>query len=674
MIAAEKIGPTTIWLHPGTHRVAHTFSLDESHSGAEGFSIRYTARGGEAIITSSTPLPTDAFRPTTSSRVRDEYRPHIVEVALADVGIADLQPPPDFYTGRGGIPTLYAGEKAMPLSRWPNGDEDTAMGTVLDVAEERGKVGKFRYRDARHTEWDVSGGVWLSGLWRTPWDRQQVKVAQIEDGTITLAAHIGGGIGSKYHRPAKDGTYGSGEEPYCAINLPEEIDQPGEWCIDYTQGTLLWWPPTAVRESGMMGVEIASMGEPLIQSDGASHIEFRNLTFANSIGRAIDIRSGTHVRVLGCEFSHCGSGVSIYEGMHHRVQSSDFHDLSGAAIDYTRREDRHHPRGENSKNLISDGHVFENNHIYRVAQDTLRYAVAICDYRRGYATGCVFRHNLLHDLPNMAVRFCGNENLLEYNEVHNIGLRTGDVGAFYMNLKHTAAGNRLRQNLIHHCIGVNAFYLDDGASGSIVRENIVYKADVGGWISGGRENVITDNIFIDCVVAAQHVDDRGVSRGYGDPDTHWGRYIWTMEVPSVDFGNGAWAKKYPGMGERLQQHRGLPVGNVLGRNVLVDNPIGLRKKYQEKHFQHMTFPASHELDEVGFVDLATLDLRLRDDAPIKHVKGFPTIHTEKIGLYLDAYRTELPSDPNRLISLKTDSHFKSAKDLEASNQKEAKKD
>ena len=241
-----------------------------------------------------------------------------------------------------------------------------------------------------------------------------------------------------------------------------------------------------------------------------------------------------------------------------------------------------------------------------------------------------------------------------------------------MNLKVTSAGNLIRRNLIHHCIGVNAIYLDDGASGTTVRENIVYQADVGVWISGGRENKITDNVFIDCKVAAQHVDDRGITRGYGDPDTHWGSYLWKMEVPSVDFDSPPWSEAYPGLGQRLQKHRGWPVGNVLGKNVLVNNAVGLRKKYQEKSFQHMEFPECYELEEVGFVNLETLDLRLRDDAPIKQVLGFPQIEIGKTGLYLDEFRTEFPEDPNRLVSLNAESHFKSSSDLETSNKIEAK--
>ena len=49
---------------------------------------------------------------------------------------------------------------------------------------------------------------------------------------------IFGGIGSKYHRP-----YGSGKEEYYVENLLEEIDQPGEWCIDFTTQKLYLFPP-----------------------------------------------------------------------------------------------------------------------------------------------------------------------------------------------------------------------------------------------------------------------------------------------------------------------------------------------------------------------------------------------------------------------------------------------
>ena len=40
-------------------------------------------------------------------------------------------------------------------------------------------------------------------------------------------------------------------------------------------------------------------------------------------------------------------------------------------------------------------------------------------------------HNLIHDLPHAAVVYTGNDHTIEFNEVHNVALDSGDAGAFY---------------------------------------------------------------------------------------------------------------------------------------------------------------------------------------------------------------------------------------------------
>ena len=98
-----------------------------------------------------------------------------------------------------------------------------------------------------------------------------------------------------------------------------------------------------------------------------------------------------------------------------------------------------------------------------------------------------------------------------------MALETHDVGAFYLGRNYTERGNVVRYNYFHH-LGregvkaedlVQAVYLDDCASGTLVYGNVFYRAGRAAMIGGGRDNTIENNIFVECTPSV-HVDARGL--------------------------------------------------------------------------------------------------------------------------------------------------------------------
>ncbi|MEO2046854.1 MAG: hypothetical protein ABGX16_09810 [Pirellulales bacterium] len=87
----------------------------------------------------------------------------------------------------------------------------------------------------------------------------------------------------------------------------------------------------------------------------------------------------------------------------------------------------------------------------------------------------------------------------------HVCLETDDVGAFYMGRDWTARGNHIRYNYFHHLghggkgIGVMAIYLDDWASGTTILGNLCVQAGRAVLIGGGRDNLVQNNLFVDCV-------------------------------------------------------------------------------------------------------------------------------------------------------------------------------
>jgi len=326
----------------------------------------------------------------------------------------------------------------------------------------------FIARDDRVARWPVAEGVWLEGYWRVPWDPATIRVTAIDPATrrIDLAAAVQGGIGSKY---APKGELGDGKEPWWAVNLPEEIDLPGEWCIHGPSKTLVFWPPTDFSPQSV--VRIATMKEPLVRIEDATMVALRDLVLEGGLGDGIMINGGHKALVLGCLVRNLGgNGVTALGGTRHAVRGCDIHSLGEGGIILS---------GGDRKTLTPCGHAAFNNDIHHVGRRRKTWAAAIHvggtskEKRRLEAVGCRVADNFLHDLPHSAVLYTGNDHVLERNEVCRVALTSSDVGVFYTSHDWTSHGNVLRHNFVYDCPRANAFYIDDGDSGDTVEENVI---------------------------------------------------------------------------------------------------------------------------------------------------------------------------------------------------------
>ncbi len=248
--ASGASGPYVVELQPGVYQRDGSFVLDASDSGDKSAAVVFRGSGkGEARLSGARSVKLSEFQRVTDekllTRLDPAARDHVVSLDLAALNITHAGPFPPKFEGRGGIFELFDAQGRLPISRWPNTGFST-MKRVLEVGD-KNIPGVFEYREDRPSRWTENPDVWLCGQWRVGWEDPAIKVDHIDPaaGTITFAVGIPNGIGSKYRRPG-----GSGEEPWYALNLPEEIDQPGEWAIDFASGRLLLWPrPVPTRSS-----------------------------------------------------------------------------------------------------------------------------------------------------------------------------------------------------------------------------------------------------------------------------------------------------------------------------------------------------------------------------------------------------------------------------------------
>ncbi|MBN1492259.1 MAG: right-handed parallel beta-helix repeat-containing protein, partial [Phycisphaerae bacterium] len=257
--------------------------------------------------------------------------------------------------------------------------------------------------------------------------------------------------------------------------------------------------------------------------------------------------------------------------------------------------------------------------------------------------GCRIAHNLIHDAPHMALGLSGNEHLIEFNEVHNVCKETDDAGAFYMGRDWTWRGNVIRYNYFHHIgrfkshVGTQAIYLDDWASGTTVFGNVCYEVFRAVLVGGGRNNTIENNIFVNCDIAV-HVDSRGLG---------WAKYYFDStdntlvdRLAAVPYKEPPWSTRYPELLTLYADEPALAKYNKVVRNIAVDNKKWLALQ------NGLTDAVVEITDNVvdidpHFVDVDHQDFRLRPDSPALKM-GFKPIPVDKIGLYVDEFRRQLP--------------------------------
>ena len=645
--------PALVHLLPGVYPRDRTFELEAKDGGA----VTYRAEG-EVVLRAGTAIPSATLRLVTDPRVIARMdaaaRGKTYEVDLRTAGIRNVRRFADHFSGAGGLCELYWNGRRLPLSRWPN-QADATMEKVLERGDETTKTGHggvFVAREERVACWNVAGGVWVEGYWRVPWAPSVLRVSSIDPRTraITLAVPIGGGIGSKY---AKGPSLGDGKEPWWAINLLEEIDVPGEWCIDFEARKLYLWAPSAPSQAT---ISVADMDTPMVVAQGASQIVFEGIAFEQGLGNAIEIRGGEGVLVAGCVFrSLGGSGVVVRGGVRNGVRSSDFHDLGEAGILLS--------GGDRSK-LMPCANFAENNHLHHLGIRRKTYAAGIHvgAYGSGPAVGCRVSHNYIHDLPHAGILYGGNDNLFELNEISRVVLTSADMGAFYTANDWTSYGNTIRHNFVHSSPRANAFYMDDGDSGDIVEGNVCHGFSYGPFVGGGHDNIIRHNLVIACD-RGLHLDARGLPRGY-DKDRN---LLGGLAV--VPYQQAPWSERYPSLPGLLERHPEMPFGNRITGNAVVACPQPFHfAKVKELAGSIVDGNVALGLDEAGMKDPAHADFTLRPDSAIfTKIPGFPAIPFAEIGLRLDAYRKVLPARVFSPVPKPVDGIFDSDVDVRRTN-------
>jgi len=566
---------------------------------------------------------------------------------------------------------LFFNGSAMILSRYPNDGwlKITEVPQFGDRLIHKGGLphfrfgipvgrhyGRFKYEDDRPERWRQTKDIWMHGYWTWDWADTYGKIEKID--TKKNEIHPA--------EPYSGYGYTKGQRFYF-LNVLEEIDSPGEYYIDRKTGKLYFWPPERNEKSE---IAVSILEEPIFLLENASHLNFEGVTFECCRSTAVKIFNGKNIKIAGCVFRNLGNvAVVIDGGVNNGIMSCDLYELAGGGI---------HLKGGDRMTLTPANNYIENNHIYNFGRVFRTYNPAI--YMEG--VGNRLSHNHIHDSPHAGVLFSGNEHILEYNEIHDIAKETGDVGAFYIGRDWTCRGNIIRYNYFHHLFGpglhgVNAVYLDDWASGTTIFGNVFYRAGRAAFIGGGRDNVVENNIFVECDPSV-HVDARGLGWAKYYFDKSNPNYVNTLidRMDAVNYSQPPYSEEYPELQTLYDDDPAIPKNNKIIRNLsyggrfidlhnnlkietvhieknLIADPViakGNLDPDQSNSFQTYEYGHAATMEKMkgnkffdgnpGFKDVQEEDFHLKKNS-LAYELGFKKIPIEKIGLYSDEYRKSL---------------------------------
>lgn len=295
----------------------------------------------------------------------------------------------------------------------------------------------------------------------------------------------------------------AGGRAYYAMNLREELDQPGEWFFHPKQRTISYFTKDGKRPTG---IEV-SQTKNLVLVNGTRHVAWEGFVFEGANGTAVKVKDGSHLSILGSVVRNClGNGIEMVGGTNYRVQSCDLHDLGGGGIRMISGDRR---------TLTPSRSVITNNSVHDWANLQLTYQFGIAVD----GVGIVVSNNLLYRSPHIPIHCQGVDMVVEKNRIFNVCRESGDCSAYYLWADVATQNIIVRENLIHDLGGWDIVSTNDAAPESDFKNVPVQHFDAGAWwrLRRGADengtviyrNTVANGIYLDDAIS-DHTIERNV--------------------------------------------------------------------------------------------------------------------------------------------------------------------
>jgi hypothetical protein len=246
----------------------------------------------------------------------------------------------------------------------------------------------------------------------------------------------------------------------------------------------------------------------------------------------------------------------------------------------------------------------------------------------------------MYDCPSSVMRIEGNDHVIEYNETHSSVQESDDQGAMELFYNPTYRGVVFRYNLFHDngktgteggVHGQAAIRLDDAISGVLIYGNVFVRSANGNFggvqINSGRDNLIENNLFVDC--------KQGISGAWNAGNTVWKSIREGNPNADIYYKDPLYLQRYPAIATMMEE----PGINYVRRNILYRCGPML-KTWNAALFD--LFENRTIEEDPGFVDAAGGAYALRPDAPVLAALCFAPIPLDQIGLYEHPLRASWP--------------------------------
>ncbi len=323
-------------------------------------------------------------------------------------------------------------------------------------------------------------------------------------------------------------------------NALEELNEPGEWVLNTQEGKVYLWPRNDSVVLAPQLIELIRI-EGEVEKEGPRDEPVRNLVFKgltfmhgdrylveeddaglqhdwdfwDKTNALVRLRGAEGCEITECHFQNSGSGAIRLDL--HAVKNAISHNrierMGGAGILLC----GYGPgtKDVNRENLIYNNHISHIGEIYwhspgimvwqsgqnRIANNLIHHA----PYCGMIVSGCMthfFERNggrelartirwheigggpSVKTLEEVRPYLHTHDNLIEYNEIHNVMEKMGDGNGIYV--RGAGANNVIRRNYIHHLVTPMmmqaAIRTDGGQRDTLITENIIYKCMAQGII------------------------------------------------------------------------------------------------------------------------------------------------------------------------------------------------
>ena len=559
--------------------------------------------------------------------------------------------------------------EVQKLAGWPNG-EYTGLIKPTDSNEygKRTKSGiangcSFQVNYDRPSQWSKPEQAWLSGTIGPNYEFDYYPVSRFD--SEEKRVYLSRGALEKYYT-----------EPYYRFeNVPEELDEPGEYYIDRQSGMLYFYPPEDAPKDSVLTITMSTptldvsgkAPNSMFRIENSKNIVFENLIFKGGRGSAITGKNNSNIQFINCEINSFGeNGIRFDASTDIKISDCKIHDVGQDGILFV--------SCGNYKTLSPSNIVVSNNDIYNFARLERSYKTGI-DF--GYrCVGATAANNHIHNGPHAGMIFYGVNNDIYGNEFDNLVTEFSDMDALYCNNSNYPweRGNKIHNNYFHdigkssmngrHQINVRAIRTDNRGCGLNIYENLFYNIGDGGNGNGnngigaitaeGTRNRIFNNLFVDCNEAyfntLQYKEIETADDGTLYPDT----IINSSGVEVANTINGAkvadlkkqmenylpvYGKQFPELYKYFYEHPNMSKTNEFKNNMIINIAIplsninGIQNEEGFRGSQMLTAASGNYVStsDPGFVSYDNGNLELSSSATLL-VEGLPKFEMSSFGI------------------------------------------